>query len=201
MAAALRVRYAFVTQCDDQKHARALAFWKSDRFGENFEFDIEDTPCMKVLQGEVCHYREGLQGLFPLDRGLADLNAQSYLGVPMLDPAGHVIGHIALLDDKPMERDDRAIDVVKIFAARASAELKRQRAETELQKALEQVRILQKKLEAENLYLQEEIRKEHNFEEIIGHSPALLEVLRRVEAVASTDATALILGETGCGKN
>jgi PAS domain S-box-containing protein len=200
MSAALRVRYAFVTQCDDQKHARVLAFWNSDRFGENFEFDIEDTPCMKVLQGEVCHYREGLQGLFPLDGGLADLNAQSYLGVPMLDPAGHVIGHIALLDDKPMERDDRAIDVVKIFAARASAELKRQRAETDLQKALEQVRILQKKLEAENLYLQEEIRKEHNFEEIIGHSPALLEVLRRVEAVASTDATALISGETGCGK-
>jgi formate hydrogenlyase transcriptional activator len=118
----------------------------------------------------------------------------------MLDRSGRVIGHIAIIDDKPMERDDRAIDLVKIFAARAAAELKRQRAETELQAALEQVQALQKKLEAENVYLQEEIRKEHNFEEIVGNSPALLDVLRKVETVAPTDSTVLIMGETGCGK-
>ena len=200
MASALRVRYAFITDCDDQKHAKALAFWKGEDFGENFEFDIADTPCEKVLHGEICHYKEGLTKLFPLDTGLADLGAESYLGVPMLDKAGRVIGHIAILDDKPMERDPRAIDLVKIFAARASAELKRQRAEADLQAALEQVRSLQKKLEAENVYLQEEISKEHNFEEIVGNSKALVEVLHRVETVAPTDSTVLIVGETGCGK-
>ncbi len=186
--------------CDDQNRAKALAFWNGDRFGENFEFAIADTPCMKVLNGEVCHYKQDLQDLFPLDKGLADWGAESYLGVPMLDRAGRVIGHIAILDDKPMDRDPRAIDLVKIFAARASAELKRQRAEAELQTALEQVQILQKKLEAENLYLQEEISKEHNFEEIVGNNRALVEVLRRVETVATTDSTVLIMGETGCGK-
>jgi len=200
MASALQVRYAFITECDDGKHAKALAFWKGDTFGEKFEFDVAGTPCMKVVNGEVCHYREGLVQLFPLDTPLADLGAESYLGVPMLDRSGRVIGHIAIIDDKPMERDDRAIDLVKIFAARAAAELKRQRAETELQAALEQVQALQKKLEAENVYLQEEIRKEHNFEEIVGNSPALLDVLRKVETVAPTDSTVLIMGETGCGK-
>ncbi|PYV56344.1 MAG: hypothetical protein DMG98_13115 [Acidobacteria bacterium] len=200
MASALRVRYAFITDCDDQKHAKALAFWKGEDFGENFEFDIADTPCEKVLHGETCHYREGVTKLFPLDTGLADLGVESYLGVPMLDKAGRVIGHIAILDDKPMDRDPRAFDLVKIFAARASAELKRQRAEADLQAALEQVRSLQKKLEAENVYLQEEISKEHNFEEIVGNSKALVEVLRRVETVAPTDSTVLIVGETGCGK-
>ena len=200
MANALRVRYAFITDCDDQKRAKALAFWKGDQLGEPFEFDIADTPCMKVLHGEVCHYREGLQQLFPLDTGLVDLQAESYLGVPMLDRAGRVIGHIAILDDKPMNRDQRAIDLVKIFAARAAAELKRQRAEAALQNALEQVSSLQKQLEAENVYLQEEITKEHNFEEIVGNSKAILEVLERVETVAPTDSTVLIMGETGCGK-
>ena len=200
LASALRVRYAFITDCDDQKHAKALAFWNGDRFGQNFEFDIADTPCMKVLQGEVCHYREGLQKLFPLDTGVADLEAQSYLGVPMLDLANRVIGHIAILDDKPMDPNPRAIDLVKVFAARAAAELKRQRAEAELQTALEQVRALQKKLEAENVYLQEEITKEHNFEEIVGNSKAIVETLDRVATVAPTDSTVLILGETGCGK-
>jgi formate hydrogenlyase transcriptional activator len=200
MATALRVRYAFVTACDDQKHARSLAFWKGDGFGENFEFDIADTPCEKVLHGEVCHYQQGLQQLFPLDTGLADWGAESYLGIPMLDRASRVIGHIAILDDKPMQANPRSIDLVKIFASRAAAELKRQKAEDELQAALEQVRMLQKKLEAENVYLQEEIRHEHNFEEIVGNSPALVEVLRKVETVAPTDSTVLILGETGCGK-
>jgi PAS domain S-box-containing protein len=200
MANALRARYAFITDCDDQKRAKALAFWKGDQPGENFEFDIADTPCEKVLHGEVCHYREGLQKLFPLDTGLVDLQAESYLGVPMLDRVGRVIGHIAILDDKPMNRDQRAIDLVKIFAARAAAELKRQRAEAELQNALEKVKSLQKQLEAENVYLQEEITKEHNFEEIVGNSQSILEVLDRVETVAPTNSTVLIMGETGCGK-
>ena len=200
MAAALRVRYAFVTACDDGRHAKALAFWEGDRFGETFEFDVEGTPCLKVVQGEVCHYRDGLVQLFPLDTPLADMGARSYLGVPMLDQRDRVIGHIAIIDDKPMERDGRAIDLVKIFAARAAAELKRQRAETELHAALQQVQELQKQLEAENVYLQEEIRKEHNFEEIVGNSKGLRDVLRKVETIAPTDSTVLILGETGCGK-
>ena len=42
-------------------------------FGDNFEFDIADTPCMKVLRGEVCLYEEKLQDLFPLDKGLRGL--------------------------------------------------------------------------------------------------------------------------------
>jgi PAS domain S-box-containing protein len=138
MAQALRARYAFVTTCDDQKHARTLAFWKGDGFGEDFDFDIADTPCEKVLDGEVCRYRQGLQGLFPLDKVLADWQAESYLGVPMLDRSNRVIGHLAILDDKPMEADSRAIDLLKIFASRAAAELNRQKAENELQAALQE---------------------------------------------------------------
>ena len=123
-------------------------FWRcgpGDRFGDLFEFDIADTPCMKVLNGEVCHYKEGLQALFPLDTGLVDWGAQSYLGVPMLDSESRVIGHIAILDDKPMERDPHAIDLVKIFASRAAAELKRQKAEVDLQAALVRVQRLERK--------------------------------------------------------
>jgi PAS domain S-box-containing protein len=138
MAQALRARYAFVTTCDDQKHARSLAFWKGDGFGEDFEFDIPDTPCEKVLHGNVCHYRQGLQGLFPLDKLLADWQTESYLGVPMLDRSNRVIGHIAILDSKPMEVDLRAIDLLKIFASRAAAELNRQKAEVQLQAALQE---------------------------------------------------------------
>jgi formate hydrogenlyase transcriptional activator len=200
LASALRVRYAFVTDCDDQKHAKAVAFWKGDGFGDNFEFDLAGTPCESVLHGETCHHECNLQALFPKDAGLVKWGVESYLGVPMAGVDGRVIGHIAILDDKPMERDPLAIDLVRIFAARAAAELKRQKVEKKLQAALQQVQSLQKKLEAENIYLQEEIREEHNFDEMVGSSPALVEVLKKVERIASTDSTVLIHGETGTGK-
>src|SRR5215468_7108624 len=56
------------------------------------------------------------------------------------------------------------------------------------------------KLSEEKLYLQDEIRIEHNFEEIIGESPALKKVLEQIQTVAPTDSTILLLGETGTGK-
>jgi PAS domain S-box-containing protein len=76
----------------------------------------------------------------------------------------------------------------------------RKRAEQALRNALNEVEQLKSRLQAENIYLQEEIKLDHNFEEIISRSDALKKVLRKVEQVASTEATVLILGETGTGK-
>lgn len=56
------------------------------------------------------------------------------------------------------------------------------------------------RLEAQNTYLQEEIRSEHNFGEIVGNDPKLRETFRMIEQVAAADSTVLILGETGTGK-
>jgi formate hydrogenlyase transcriptional activator len=64
----------------------------------------------------------------------------------------------------------------------------------------DEIASLKGRLEKENVYLREELRAEHNFEEIVGTSPALLKVLRDVERVAPTDSTVLIFGETGTGK-
>ncbi|MBX3278389.1 MAG: sigma 54-interacting transcriptional regulator [Acidobacteria bacterium] len=67
-------------------------------------------------------------------------------------------------------------------------------------KAYEEIADLKARLERENTYFQEEIRKEHNFEEIIGNSPELLKLLDKVQSAAPTDANVLIFGETGSGK-
>jgi PAS domain S-box-containing protein len=76
----------------------------------------------------------------------------------------------------------------------------RRKADSDLRRALSEVAQLKGQLEAENVYLKEAIRSSHDFEEIVGESQVLREVLHRVEQVASTDATVLILGETGTGK-
>jgi formate hydrogenlyase transcriptional activator len=66
--------------------------------------------------------------------------------------------------------------------------------------AFREIDALKNQLRQEKLYLEEEIRTEYNFEEIIGNSPALKHVLQDVETVAATDSTVLIYGETCTGK-
>ncbi len=66
--------------------------------------------------------------------------------------------------------------------------------------AFEEIKRLTDQLSKENLYLREEIKSQCNFEEIIGGSPSLQKVLKKVDSVARTDATVLINGETGTGK-
>jgi formate hydrogenlyase transcriptional activator len=66
--------------------------------------------------------------------------------------------------------------------------------------AYREIEELKNKLTKEKLYLEEEIRTEYNFEEIIGESTVLKRILKQVETVAPTDSTVLILGETGTGK-
>ena len=78
--------------------------------------------------------------------------------------------------------------------------MRRSEAEVELQNSYDEISLLKNRLEMENIYLQEEIKLHLNFDKIIGKSTSLNYVLHRVEQVAPTDATVLILGETGTGK-
>ncbi len=76
----------------------------------------------------------------------------------------------------------------------------RKLAEIDLRNAFMKIEQLKARLEAETAYLQDEIRLEHDFEGIIGRSPAIQYVLYKVEQVAATDTIVLVLGETGTGK-
>ena len=202
LALALRMRYAFLTECvpGTAGRVRMLAYWKGDGFADNVEYDVAPTPCRLVIEGKTVIHHTDLQRLFPEDRDLVDIGAQSFLGIPVWDSANQVAGHLAVLDDKPLGETSRAIPVLRAFAARAGAEIERLKADERLRQALAEVEALKNRLHAENVYLQEEIQGEHNFTEMVGGSPALLAALRQVEQVAATDSTVLILGETGTGK-
>jgi formate hydrogenlyase transcriptional activator len=91
---------------------------------------------------------------------------------------------------------ERLILVGEVLASALS----RQRADLALSAAFEENERLRERLEAEKLYLQEEVREVGEFRDVVGRSASLLATLRRVNQVAGTDATVLLLGETGTGK-
>ncbi|HEX2238080.1 MAG TPA: sigma 54-interacting transcriptional regulator [Gammaproteobacteria bacterium] len=204
-AQALHVKYAFaaeslVAEKPSDMESRSLAYWEGSDFGEGFSYRFPGTPCQRVAAGYVCSVATGLQALYPKDLWLQQIGADSYLGVPMKNAAGKVLGHIAVLHTEPMQFSSEDIAMLKIFAARACAELERTQAERALREALAQVERLKERLQAEKVYLQEELHAEYNFEEIVGNDPALLDLLETIPRVAASDAAVLIQGETGTGK-
>jgi PAS domain S-box-containing protein len=315
LAAAIDVEHAFVAEFAGSKtRVRTLAFWSKGEIIPNVEYDLDGTPCEDVVGGRYCHYPTGVAQKFPRDEPLVEMGIQSYLGVPLRDAAGEVIGHLATFDERPMPEEPRKLFIFRIFAARAAAELVRLRMEQMLKDSEQRYRSLfdeapiayvyettdthfisanraaqkllgitaeevprtvgmslvadtaenrerleavfadikrgkerglfqlelrrkndgkpvwvqfwsrpepdgkhtrtmiiditdlvmaqreREKLQQQNAYLQEEIKSSLNFEEIIGRSPALTAVLEHVRAVGPTDASVLVTGETGTGK-
>jgi PAS domain S-box-containing protein len=320
LATVLDTSGAWVTEyIEDAQRLRALAFWHNGAFVPHYEYDVSGTPCELVIrQRDVFHVPDRVIELFPEDPDLPPLRAVSYRGAPLLDVDGNVLGHLAILNDRPMPEQRRDADMFRIFAARAAAELRRLRVEAQLREREEQLnslldaamdaiveidgcccitqanpaaeqlfqtahrglhgreirpllsedsrekldalmtsfsssddsrqavwipggltlvlgdgsscqaeatlsRHLRKQhvlhvlilrnirdridaekrisaLTAEAEYLRQELRAMQNFDAIIGESPVILRVLHQMRQVAATDATVLVLGETGTGK-
>jgi formate hydrogenlyase transcriptional activator len=142
LAGTLGGRYAFVSEFVPGATARVrtLAFWSGDGFLENVEYDLEDTPCEQVLlKGEVCFYPRNIQTLFPKERALVDMGAESYLAIPLTNRSGDVLGHLAAIDVAPMAGGAQDFAIFHIFGARAAAELERRRAEERVRRSEERL--------------------------------------------------------------
>ncbi len=130
VAAALRTDGAWVTEyLPDRQRLRSLAFWFKGAYIEHYEYDIRNTPCQPVIEQRcLAHFADRLLELFPLDSDLTG-DAVSYIGVPLLDADGQVIGHLGAIDSRPMPAEPGLVEVFELFAARAAAEQQRLRAD------------------------------------------------------------------------
>jgi formate hydrogenlyase transcriptional activator len=135
LASALRVPYVLVAECTDdtRTRVRTLAFWSRDGLADDVEYGLAGTPCEGVIDGQVGCYPDNLQALFPEDTDLVALNARGYLGLPVLKSDGGVAGHLAVIDDKPLPRDEMTTALLRTFAARAGVELERMRTARQIE--------------------------------------------------------------------
>lgn len=96
-----------------------------------------------MLAGEVCLFPENVHDLFPDHwENLTKLGVESYVAIPVSDHSGAVMGHLDVMDIKPMHDDPRVLSVFKIFEVRAGAELERLHLETVLKENEERLKDL-----------------------------------------------------------
>jgi PAS domain S-box-containing protein len=133
----LKVDYAFVGELirPEKDKIKTLAVYGKGKIIDNFEYLKVDTPCKNVIEHEMRIYPEAIQQLFPKDRMLQEIAAESYAGIAIVDSSGQNLGLISVIDSKPFENNDLTIEVLKIFASRVTSELERLQAETELQQS------------------------------------------------------------------
>jgi PAS domain S-box-containing protein len=138
---ALQVHGAMVTQCGaEPRELNALAFWMDGQPVEDYVLDIAGTPCEQVIEQRcLIHFPDRLLDLFPGDGEARDASLVSYLGMPLLDVDGEILGHMAVVDRRPLPDDPRILAIFRIFAARAAAELQRLRCEAEVREREEKL--------------------------------------------------------------
>ncbi|MEH2083184.1 MAG: PAS domain S-box protein [Nostoc sp.] len=148
ISSTLDVRNTLVTELIDGQ-AYTLGFWSDGQLQPNICYDPKSTPCEILLKQGFYYCSSRIQQLFPNAKRLAAMEAESSMGVILSDDFGQPIGSLCIVDDKPIPDQHKFEGILKVFAARASAELQRQRAQEALQKLNQdlEVRVKQRTLD------------------------------------------------------
>lgn len=138
---------AWVTEYfEEEKRMSAKAFYMGDGWIDNFEYPVAGTPCETVVtEKRLVHIRDNLFAKYKGNPELKDFRNHkvvSYLGIPFEDVDGKILGHLSVIDSEPMPEDQEVFNIFRIFANRASAEMRRLRAEKETREREEKLRRL-----------------------------------------------------------
>ena len=198
-------RISIVWLDGDSRSAELRYFWNETGRRPWTSLSLDNFPLLggKLLRGMpiTVNSIEDLATVSSIDADrLAELGLKSVAAVPLV-VAGKILGActIGVVHD---EREWSNFDIsdLQSFAALIANVVFRINADSDLKRVVAELRGMKDRLEAENIYLREEIIQNNNFEELIGQSDSLRQSLHQVQQVAATDTAVLVQGETGTGK-
>ncbi|MCK5379048.1 MAG: sigma 54-interacting transcriptional regulator [Acidobacteria bacterium] len=199
---------AQVSEVTDQSHLRVTHSWSTT--GTEAVPIGTVWPAMipgalkTVLSGKVFSFSR-LEDLIDEDfavdkKTFSEVGTRAHLSIPVAI-GGEVLGVLTFgVLSGPREWPDQVVERLKLVAEVFGNAIARRDSERKLRSTLLEVEGLKNRLLAETRYLEKEVRATGDFEELVGGSDPIRNILRQVEQVAPTDATILILGETGTGK-
>jgi PAS domain S-box-containing protein len=131
LATTLGVECCFIAECTSaaNTHVRTLAVYSNRGYEENIEYALPGTACGTVVGQEFRVVPEGVRRLYPHDRMFKRMAIESYAAYPLSDSQGHALGLIAVMSTEPLVDRELIESMLKIFAARAAAEIERTRAQ------------------------------------------------------------------------
>ena len=136
----------------NQSKAKSLAFYLGNEFLPDFEYELKGTPCETVINNDtLLHIPDNLIETYPDDPDIKEFKKKplSYLGVPIKDTDGKIIGNMGVLDSKPMPESPKNLAIFNLFASRATAELQRLKSDILKQDREQKIeRLLDSTLEA-----------------------------------------------------
>jgi len=134
---ALKTDFACIGELDIKhpEKVRTVAVFSGDRFWDELEYELANTPCQQALALGHCSYPQGVQSAFPLDHLLSEIGIESYLGVALIGSVGQPLGVMSVMNRAPMKNIKTAETILNIFASRAAAELERRRWERALRES------------------------------------------------------------------
>lgn len=151
---------AIVGELTDGGRVQALGMHMGGEAVHDFSYDLAGTPCENVTEQGLCEYPEGIVQLFPEDKILEEMGAEGYIGTPLRDRAGKVVGILCALSRHKLDLPPNIREVLQIVASRVAAEIERLKAEKRLEAKLDEIERMNRLMVGRELKM-EELRREN----------------------------------------
>ncbi|MBT8317703.1 MAG: PAS domain S-box protein [Lutibacter sp.] len=155
----------------------SVVFHGKDGFLPNISYKIKNTPCEHVVNNKIAVFPNNLQIVFPKDKSLKKMNAQSYIGVPLWSSSGTPIGLISIIDDKPIINTTPIEIILQIIAIKIAQELEKEISKNKIERKSKEL----KRIEALNKVNEEKFSKAF-YNHTVAMEIADVETGKRIDA-------------------